>query len=292
MVRSHLEFGNCVWSPTRIMDIEKLERMQNRATKMIFFDKLKSLNSSTLKYRRARGDMIETYKIITETGSIQITNSVIAPSKTVRCLGVVVDPAMTFQEHVASLARVCYYHLRQLRSVRRSLSVDSCHALVRALILSRIDYCNGLLGGASNALLDQLDRVMRASARLILQKSKYDQITADMNNRLHWLDARARIDYKLCIMAFRCLNGSAPRYLARCCVPVSSIAARSHLRSAAAGELVVSASCTKTIGPRAFAVSCPTRWNALPSEMRVRDVSLAVFKKKLKTVLVSAMLDR
>ena len=40
---------------------------------MIFFDKkigyeerLKSLNLPTLKYRRARGDMIETYKIITE----------------------------------------------------------------------------------------------------------------------------------------------------------------------------------------------------------------------------------
>ena len=78
------------------------------------------------------------------TGSIQITNSVIAPSKTVRCLGVVVDPAMTSQEHVAGLVRVCYYHLRQLRYIRRSLSVDSCHALVRALILSRIDYCNEL----------------------------------------------------------------------------------------------------------------------------------------------------
>ena len=72
MVRSHLEYGNCVWSPTRIMDIEKLERVQKIATKMIFFDKqigyeerLKSLNLPTLKYRRARGDMIETYKIIT-----------------------------------------------------------------------------------------------------------------------------------------------------------------------------------------------------------------------------------
>ena len=196
-------------------------------------------------------------------------------------------------DHIAFLECIgCYYHLRQLRYVRRSLLVDSCHAVVRALILSRIDYCNGLLGGVSNALLDQLDRVMRASTRLILQKSKYGQITADMNNRLHWLDARARIDYKLCFMAFRCLNGSAPRYLTRCCVSVSSIAAWSHLRSAAAGELVVSACRTKTIDPRAFAVSCPTRWNALPSEMRDPNVSLAVFKRKLKTVLFIAMLDR
>ena len=54
----------------------------------------------------------------------------------------------------------------------------------------------------------------------------------------------------------------------RCCVPVSSIAPWSHLQSAAVGELVSCVTCgTKTIEPRAFAVSCPTRWNALPSEM-------------------------
>ena len=113
-------------------------------------------------------------------------------SKTVRCLGVVLDPAMSFKEHVAGLTNACYYHLRQLRSVRRSLSVDSWHALVRALILSRIDYCNGLLGGATNAMLDQINRVLRASARLILQKPRFSQITAEINDHLHWLDARAQ----------------------------------------------------------------------------------------------------
>lgn len=88
MVRSHLEYGNCVWSPTRIMDIEKLERVQKRATKMIFFDKqigyeerLKSLNLPTLKYRRARGDMIETYKIITEKYESKSANVVFIMNK-------------------------------------------------------------------------------------------------------------------------------------------------------------------------------------------------------------------
>ena len=88
MVRSHLEYGNCVWSPTRIMDIEKLERVQKRATRMIFFDKkigyeerLKSLNLPTLKYRRARGDMIETYKIITEKYESKSANVVFNMNK-------------------------------------------------------------------------------------------------------------------------------------------------------------------------------------------------------------------
>jgi hypothetical protein len=41
MVRSHIEYGSSVWSPYRKMDIEELEKVQKRATKMIHgFDKL------------------------------------------------------------------------------------------------------------------------------------------------------------------------------------------------------------------------------------------------------------
>ena len=141
--------------------------------------------------------------------SIQITGSSIAPSKTVRSLGVLINSAFSFREQIAGLANTCYYHLRQLRSIRRSLSFDSSHALVRALILSRLDYCNGHLGGASGAQLDQMKGVMRASACFILQKSRNSHITIEMNTRLHWLDIRARIDYKLCVTTFQCLNGQA-----------------------------------------------------------------------------------
>ena len=225
--------------------------------------------------------------------SIQITGSSITPSKTVRSLGVLIDPAISFREQIAGFTNTCYYHLRQLRSIRRSLSFDSSHALIRALILSRLDYCNGLLGGASAALLDQMNGVMRASARFILQKSRSSHITDEMNTRLHWLDIKARIDYKLlCVTTFRCLNGLAPRYLARHCTLVSSVAGRSHLRSAASGMLVVPACSTKTIGPRAFAVSGPCSWNNLPVEMRSSNNSLASFKKELKTVLFIRMLAR
>ena len=52
-------------------DIEALEKVQKRATKMIpalknlpYKDRLKACNMSTLHYRRVRGDMIETYKIL------------------------------------------------------------------------------------------------------------------------------------------------------------------------------------------------------------------------------------
>ena len=71
LVRSHLEYANSVWYPKRKTDVDKLERVQKRATKLIpelskrsYSDRLKALHLPTLKYRRFRGDMIEVFKII------------------------------------------------------------------------------------------------------------------------------------------------------------------------------------------------------------------------------------
>ena len=201
----------------------------------------------------------------------------------------VIDSLVTFTSHVSGVIRRCYYHLRQLRSIRKSLTIDSCHAIVRATILSRLDYCNGLLGGLSKSSIGQLDGVLRASARLVLRRQRLDHITCEMRKRLHWLDASCRINYKLCVFAFRCVNGLAPSYLSDLCVPVSSVSGRSRLRSAASGELLVPACKTKTIGPRAFAVSCPNAWNSLPAELRRSGLSLPTFKKQLKTFLFRTM---
>ena len=79
MVRSHLDYCNSVWAPFKKSDIEDLERVQKRATKILpalkklsYTDRLKRCGLPTLKYRRARGDMIETYKILTEKYDVSV----------------------------------------------------------------------------------------------------------------------------------------------------------------------------------------------------------------------------
>ena len=214
-----------------------------------------------------------------------IGGSIVHPAASVRDLGVIFDPALSFANHVAKLTGISFCHIRQLRSIRHSLTMDSCHSLVRALIVSRLDYCNGLLGGAPAFLLDRLSGVLRAAARVVLQLPRTSQISDAMKEQLHWLDIPARVNFKLCVFAFRCLHGSAPPYLMRCCVRV--IPGRLDLRSAdsAKGRLVVPKTNTKTISRRAFAISCPLAWNSLPDDLHDDSLSLMEFRKKLKTVL-------
>ena len=71
LVRPHLEYANCVWSPFFKMDITRLEKVQRRSTKIVpsladlpYAERLKQLNLPTLSYRRVRGDMIQVFKIM------------------------------------------------------------------------------------------------------------------------------------------------------------------------------------------------------------------------------------
>ena len=78
---------------------------------------------------------------------------------------------------VSSSTRTCFYHLRQLRVIRRSLTVETAHSLVRALVHSRLDYCNGVLAGMHQYQYDRLQSVLRAAARLVLRLPKWASVS-------------------------------------------------------------------------------------------------------------------
>ena len=67
-----MEFAVQAWNPYIRKDIDCLEKIQHRATKLVpqlrnldYEDRLKALNLTTLEERRARGDLIQAYRIIT-----------------------------------------------------------------------------------------------------------------------------------------------------------------------------------------------------------------------------------
>jgi len=65
----------------------------------------------------------------------------------VRVLGVTLTSGLSLDKHVAIVCATCFYWLRQLRRVRRSLDAESAATLVHAFVTSSVDYCNAILAG-------------------------------------------------------------------------------------------------------------------------------------------------
>ena len=183
------------------------------------------MSSNRLKLNASKTEFIwlgSTRRLVRCTfDPIIINGDTILPSRTVRDLGAYIDSGINLDEHVARLTRACFFQIRQLRSIRRSLTVESSHALVRALVRTRLDYCNGLFGGAPKCPLGPLSGVLGAAARLILLLLRSGSVTDRIRTELHWLDIPSRVTFKLCILAYRCIHGSAPSYLARFFTPVT-----------------------------------------------------------------------
>ena len=76
---------------------------------------------------------------------VSLLGNTMEPAESVKNLGVILDAENSMQRHVANLCRISYYHLRELRRVRRYLNHETAVKVANALVSSCLDYCNSLL---------------------------------------------------------------------------------------------------------------------------------------------------
>jgi len=207
----------------------------------------------------------------------------VLPVRAVRDLGIYIDADVSMSAHVTATVRACFAALRQIRSMRRSLSRDALLTVLRALVVGRVDYCNSVLAGISGILLQRLQSAMNAAARLVFSARRSEH-TTPLLRELHWLKVPERVQFRLCVLVYRCLSGTAPSYLAESLRQSADVEQLRRLRSAATPTLIVPSTRRVTLGDRAFPVAAARAWNALPASVRAAS-SLALFRRDLKTAL-------
>lgn len=153
--------------------------------------------------------------------------------------------------HVLKTTTGCIAVLRRIQSIRRSVSPTVLQSLMIALVLSRLDYGSTFLAGLPNQSLDRLQSVQNAAARLIFAARRNDHITPLLQS-LHWLRVAERITFRLAVLTYRCLHGSAPEYLTSLLQRVADVRTRQRLRSASSTDLMVPRTNRSTIGERSF----------------------------------------
>ena len=199
-------------------------------------------------------------------------------------LGAWFDATFSMASHVTKTCGASFYHLQNIRCIRKYLSRDAEETLVHAFITSRVDYCNSLMYGLPAYQIGKVQRVQNAAARLVTCKFKYCRMTP-LLKRLHWLPVRFRIQFKLLLVTFKAIHGIAPNYIKD--LIVVRTPSKYGLRSN--DSLLLrhpSFKSYKTLRDRSFAMAAPSLWNDLPEHLRDCG-NITQFKALLRTYLVT-----
>ena len=213
---------------------------------------------------------------------ISIGQSDIIPSSSCKSLGVVLDNHMAMDAQIQYVCRTTLYHIRNISAIRQLIPQSAAAELIHSLVTSRLDYCNSLLYGVPKYKLKQLQRIQNIAARVVtLTRCSPENHITPILKSLHWLPIAIRIDFKILLLTYKCVNNLAPDYL--CNLVIKKKNPR-PLRSDKFELLKVPTTRLKTYGDRSFQYAAAVEWNTLPLEIR-QSPSVSCFKTNLKTHL-------
>ena len=147
-----------------------------------------------------------------DINSISFSGHIIHLSKTCRNLGVMFDSHMTMSNQISYICRSVRYQLRNIGFIRKYLSKSATEKIVHALISSRLDFGNALLFNLPQNLISKLQKLQNAAARIVTLSTRCTHISPVLQ-LLHWLPVKDRIIFKILLLTFHCVHGSAPNTL-------------------------------------------------------------------------------
>ena len=195
----------------------------------------------------------------------------------VRDLGMIIDSNLNLNPQINNVVRITGYHLRNIAFIKKYIDDDSMKKLVINCIISRVDYCNSIYYGLPKYQLKKLQKILNRAARIVKGVAPRDRVTPTLME-LHWLPIRARIEYKICVLAHQAITTGSPPYL-RSLLTIMQPSGGVITRNIENGVTLSIPRHMSNIGSRAFRYAAPRLYYNLPIELRKIN-KIDNFKKK------------
>ena len=174
-----------------------------------------------------------------------------------------------FKRQISQTCKICLYHLRDFRRIRRYLSPEAAKSVACALVTSHLDYCNSFLYNLPDRDIERLQRVQNCLARVVCKASRFSR-SKPLLYFLHWLQVKYRIRFKLSTITFKAVLFHQPTHLFNYLVPLQN------------SRLLRSSTFSNKTGVKGFC-SCISL-HLEPDNLRTAS-TVTSFKKMLKTFL-------
>ena len=186
----------------------------------------------------------------------------------VKNLGFSIDSSLNLDKQINQVCKRGYYLLHNLWRISSKLTdIKLKIQIIKSCLLCHIDYCNSLYISLPQNKINKLQRLMNAGIRFIYNlRISDDYSITELMKQCHFLPVNARIEFKICVLVYKCLTNQAPSYLQQLLYPKHSL---ESLRVHSDTSLLYRPKLdSRNYKNRRFSVIGPQIWNKLPLEIR------------------------
>ena len=97
--------------------------------------------------------------------------------KGARNIGAFLDENLAYSEHIDNMCKSAWFHLNNIRNIRKYLTTEATTTLIHAFVTSALDNLNVLLYKLPENELQRLQRIQNCAAKTITGGRKYDHVT-------------------------------------------------------------------------------------------------------------------
>ena len=200
----------------------------------------------------------------------------INPAQSVKDLGVIFYPTLSFDNPISTVVSSCMSKLSQISRIKFVFDKQLLETIKNALVFSKLYYCSSVWSSTSACNIRKLLYVQNFAARTICNVKKYNHISPVLRN-LRWLPVKTQLYCRDATLTFKCMTDQAPEYLTSMYITRGSVSGRITRNFQ---RLNIPLFKTAT-GQKTFYYKSVSIWNKLDPSLKLCKSS-ASFKRALK----------
>ena len=97
--------------------------------------------------------------------ALNVCGKIVDKSQYIKYLGAHLDEVLSFKVHARTKCKTTIWNVMKIKDIRKYLNRDTCKLLIHLMMMSRIDYANGLLAGVTELVLGMYQRIQNFAAK-------------------------------------------------------------------------------------------------------------------------------
>ena len=207
--------------------------------------------------------------------TLSLHDKILQNVQTQKLLGVLIDNNLTWKDYANVVIRKLNSNLFVFNKLKVFLDKYSKLTFHNAYIKPHLNYCCNIWGKCPKASRIAIDRQVKRSMRIILNKDLSHSST-DLYTELKWFPFEFHMQYQIALLIYKAFNHEAPSYISDLLLPVNNASLRSFSSANLQTPFV-----HKEIFKKSFTYSAAEVWNALPCNVKQAS-SVSLFKRTIR----------